>query len=289
MAISHGSEMRVYRGELPHSCEGETIAALGQSSGYPVKYGYMNVGVAEDGRRYFAFYPHQDYFECARSDLLEIPSDVRDEDAVLLPSVETALNIVHDASPRFGESVLVAGQGVIGLLLAELLTRTGANVLTLEPRARRREYSTAVGCRAMDPEDPNINCEIREATEGRGADVCINTTGNDAALQALIDNAGEEARVVEASWYGSAEATLSLGVAFHRRRLRLESSQVSRISSTMTARWSKQRRFDLVMRLLSELEPRKYVTHRFPLSEAAAAYRLLDSGEEGTLQILLEP
>lgn len=289
IALSHGSERRVLQGELPDTSEGETIAALSDQTGYPVKYGYMNAGVGPDGGRYFAFYPHQNRFVCDPRDLIPIGEDLAFDDAVLLPSVETALSVTHDAHPRYGETVLVAGQGVIGLLVAELLLRSGARVMALEPIAARRERSVSLGCRTLDPSSTDCYDEILDATDGLGPDVAVNLSGSSEALQLLIDTAALESTVVEASWYGSRTSTLRLGTVFHRKKLTVRSSQVSRIPTVLSGRWSKERRFALALDLAGQLRPSKYITHRFPFQEASSAFDLLRSGEDEVLQIVLDP
>lgn len=288
-AISHGTERRILFGHLSAALTGETLSALQNASGYPVKYGYMNAGTARDGARYFAFYPHQDVFAAAESSLLPVGDELEFDDAVLLANVETALGVVHDAAARYGETVCVAGQGVVGLLVSELLVECGAAVLAVEPNAARRRRSEENGCVAIDPNDDMARERIFDATEGRGTDVGINLTGSADALQHLIDTAGHEARIVEASWYGTSAACLDLGMSFHRKRLQVVSSQVSHLGAGMTSRWSKNRRLELAKRVATRIRPSKYITHRFPLDHAEAAFALLASDDESVLQIVLEP
>lgn len=289
IAVSHGSERRVLQGELPDSSEGETLAALRDQTRYPVKYGYMNAGVGSDGRRYFAFFPHQDRFTGDPGDLIEIGDELAFDDAVLLPSVETALSVTHDVHPRYGETVLVAGQGVIGLLVAELLLESGAQVVTVEPSPERRRRSAALGCRVIDPTSADCRREILDLTDGSGPDVSVNLSGSSEALQLLIDHAAAESTIIEASWYGSLSSTLELGTAFHRKKLTVRGSQVSRIPSQLASRWSKERRFALAIELAGRIQPSKYITHRFPLTDAPSAFDLLLSGEDEVLQIVLDP
>ena len=286
--ISHGTELLVFRDELPDRIEGETLAALGETGRYPLRYGYMNVGVTAGGRRVFAFQPHQDRFWARDEDLIEIPDAVSDEDAVLLPSVETALSVVHDAAPRYGEVVAVLGLGVIGLLVSELLLRMGMHkVIGVEPRDDRRRRASKLGCRTFEPNDPELYDAVEQLTRGRGIDVAVNTSAAASGLQLAVDLSGLHATVVEASWYGRRSVQLTLGEVFHRRRLTLKSSQVSRIDPALSGRWSKLRRLETALRLCVELHPAKYVTHRFRLDQAQHAFELLDRGPEGVLQILL--
>jgi 2-desacetyl-2-hydroxyethyl bacteriochlorophyllide A dehydrogenase len=290
IGISHGTEMLAYRGQLPQGLEAdESLASLSGSLEYPLKYGYINTGETESGQRVFAFYPHQDRFFADPQQLIELPAELDFDDAVFLANMETALGVVHDANPRFAESVLLIGQGIVGLLTAEILMRCGAGtVITVEPHAGRRRASAAIGCVAMAP-GAELAVRVLELTGGRGADVAINVSGSAEGLQVAIDNLAFEGTVVEASWYGSRPVALDLGRAFHRKRLKVRSSQVSRIDPALSGRWDKQRRLNRVLDLLQSIRPSRYISHRFPLARAAQAYKLLEHNPEESTQIVLEP
>ena len=290
IGISHGTEMLIFRGQMPRELEADTsLETLAGNLDYPLKYGYINTGETETGRRVFAFYPHQDLFYAEPRHLIEIPSHLDFADAVFLANMETALSIVHDANPRFGECVLLIGQGVVGLLTAEILMRGGAGkVITVEPHAKRRRASEAIGCVALQT-GAQLHERVLEHTEGRGADVAINVSASAQGLQLAIDNLAFEGTVVEASWYGSRPVNLDLGRAFHRKRLKLRSSQVSRIDPALTGRWDKRRRLDRVLELLQEIRPSRYISQRFAFDRAQEAYELLENHPEQSIQIVLEP
>ncbi len=286
IGISHGTEMLLFRGEAPPAAA-ETLPALGESLAYPVKYGYLNVGLAADGRRVFAFYPHQDRFATDPAGLVELPAGLAEEDAIFLASMETALGVAHDAGPRYGEEAMVVGLGVVGLLVAEVLRRSGVEVIACERYPLRRRMAQAAGCRVAGPEEaPAL---VREVTSGRGVDVAVNASASEAGLQLALDCLAFGGTAVEASWHGMRPVRLSLGESFHRRRLRLVSSQVSRIDPALAGRWSKERRFQTVLRLLAEVRPSRYITHRVPLDEAPRAYRQLQDRPQETVQVVLVP
>jgi 2-desacetyl-2-hydroxyethyl bacteriochlorophyllide A dehydrogenase len=290
IGISHGTEMLAFRGQMPQGLEADTtLDSLSGTLKYPLKYGYINTGETESGRRVFAFHPHQDLFFAEPQQLVELPSELDFADAVFLANMETALGIVHDANPRFGECVLLVGQGVVGLLTAEILMRGGTGkVITVEPYAKRRQASEAVGCVALRP-GAQLRQQILDHTDGRGADVAINVSASAEGLQLAIDNLAFEGVVIEASWYGSRQVSLDLGRDFHRKRLMLRSSQVSRIDPALTGRWDKARRLDRVLELLQAIRPSRYITHRFSLDRAQEAFELLEKHPQRSIQIVLEP
>jgi 2-desacetyl-2-hydroxyethyl bacteriochlorophyllide A dehydrogenase len=291
IGISHGTEMLFFRGAAPEDAEADlTIPALGGGTGYPIKYGYINVGRSESGDRVFAFYPHQDRFALAEDETIRIPGGVGPEDAVFLAHMETALGIVHDAAPLAGESILIFGQGTVGLLAAEVLARfPGVRVISVEPSETRRKASEAAGCVSLPPGGKELAERVLDLTGGRGADAAIDTSGAPAALQTAIDPLAFEGTVVEASWFGGTRVPLDLGRAFHRKRLAIRSSQVSRLSPGLSGRWDKKRRLALALELLRETKPSKYITHRIPLEQAQKAFDLIASGGEGMIQVVLVP
>ena len=292
MGISHGTELLAFRGQLPTALEADsTLKSLPGRLAYPLKYGYSNCGVVEEaGSRVFAFYPHQDRFDADPGELLPLPPGVSDEQAVFLPNLETALGIVHDAGVRFGESVLVAGLGVVGLLVSALLLRSGvALLIAVEPLEMRRRQAEALGCRTFSSQEAQLRERITELTGGRGPDAAVNCSGSEAGLQLGLDTLCFEGTLVEASWYGARRVSLELGAAFHRRRLRLVSSQVSRVAAALGPRWDKRRRLELALALLPALDPSGWITHRFKLERAQEAFELLDRHPQDVLQVVLEP
>jgi threonine dehydrogenase-like Zn-dependent dehydrogenase len=291
IGISHGTEMLAFCGQLPCALEADVaLKSLHGTLDYPLKYGYVNAGVAADGRRVFAFYPHQDVFCVSEEEIVELPAGLAFEDAIFLATMETALGIVHDAAVRFGEEVLVVGQGMVGLLTAELLRRSGVGrVITVEPYRLRREASRALGCEALSPEDADIGARIHGLTGGRGVDVAIEAAGSASGFQLALDSLAFEGTLVAASWHGSAPVSLELGTTFHRQRLHIRSSQVSRLDPGLQGRWSKERRLKVALGLLQELRPSRYITHRLPLEAAQEAFELLATRPGETIQVVLDP
>jgi threonine dehydrogenase-like Zn-dependent dehydrogenase len=187
---------------------------------------------------------------------------------------------------RLGESALIFGQGVVGILVALLLKLAGAEpVLAVDPLMERRELALAAGAdMAFAPGE--FNDRVMEITGGRGADVAIETSGSGAALQSAIDAVATEGTVVVASWYGTKPVTLALGGHFHRGRVRLRSSQVGRIDPTLAPRWDRVRRMDTVLGLLGRLKLGELISHRIPFGEAPQAYAMLDERPEAALQVI---
>lgn len=291
IGISHGTEMLFYRGDVPGDIPVDsTFNSLKGSIQYPIKYGYVNAGIDEKKRRVFSFYPHQDRFFIAPEDLLILPDTMDFEDAIFIPNMETALTIHHDLHLEPGSVLLICGLGVIGLLIAELaLRRIPGKVICVDRYEIRRNAAADLGAAVFDPDDPNLSRQIGELTEGRGVDWAVNVSTSGAGLQLCIDSLCFAGTVIEGSWYGIKPVTLRLGSNFHRNRLRIQSVQVSSISPGLSSRWTKARRMDTVFSLLDSVRPRKYITHRFSLDDAEAAFDLIATRPETTIQTILMP
>lgn len=298
-AISSGTEMLLYRGRMPAELQlDESIAALGGGVKYPVRYGYAAVGRVEEvgsgvenvgvGNLVFCFRPHESGFVCPATDLIKAPEHMEPEDAVFLPTMETAVNLVMDGQPAIGEQVAVFGQGVVGLLVTALLSMTPlSSLVTVDRFEERREESMALGATAsLEPDEPGLMEALQGSREYRGADLSFELSGNPAALDMAVKTAGYGGRIVVGSWYGTKSANLDLGGRFHRDRVRMISSQVSTIAPEWSGRWSKARRFEVAWSMIGKLRPSRLVSHAFSLEEAAKAYALLDRAPGSALQVL---
>lgn len=303
-AISPGTETLIYRGQAPTELAAdETLPSLSGDLNFPLKYGYAAVGEVIDGgpealgawegRWVFSFQPHQSHFLAPQEDLLPIPKDLPLEEALFVPNMETAVNFLHDGAPLAGEQVAVFGQGIVGLLTTALLARLPlASLVTLDRYLVRRKASLSLGAHAsLDPlgEDalPRLRAELQGHRPYPGADLTYELTGSPKALDQAIAATGFSGRVVIGSWYGRKRADLDLGGRFHRSRIQLISSQVSTIAPHLAGRWTKGRRLSFALEALGRIRPSRFITHRFPIEEASAAYELIDQSPEEVIQVVL--
>ena len=203
---------------------------------------------------------------CSPARLCPIPDEVGDEDAAFLANMETAVSLLMDARPIVGERVVVLGQGIVGLLLTSLLARSNvARLVTVDRWPLRRQASTEVGADAsLDPETDDIAEALTAALEPHpsrpGADLVFEVSGNPRSLQLALDVAGDHARIVLGSWYGSKSTEVNLGGRFHRSGIRLRSSQVSRLAPDLTGRWTKDRRLHVAWSQIETLRPARFVS-----------------------------
>lgn len=284
--ISSGTESLLWHGDFPKDINlDESIPSLKRPAEYPCPYGYNLIGTIPNGDELvLAFHPHADRAVVGNEAWLALPRHWEPERAVLLPNTETAMGIVHDASPRLGERIIVIGLGVVGLLclsmLAEYPLERLIGVDISEPRRIRARKIR--GALIMDLD------ELADDPIFGDADRVIEVSGNPKGLQTAVDAAGYDGRIVIGSWYGGKDVRLDLGPAFHRRRQHIISSQVSTLAPELRGRWTHDRRFHSAVDWLERNGHPEWVTHFFRLDDAQDAYRLIDS-QEDSLQIVLTP
>ncbi len=248
-AVSRGTESIVFAGRVPAS-QREVMRAPFQDGEFPgpVKYGYLNVGVVEQGpaelagRTVFCLYPHQTAYVVPASAVVPVPAEVPAARAVLAGTVETAVNALWDAAPLIGDAVTVVGAGMVGCCVARLLARFPASRVTLvniDPG--RRPVAEALGVRfALPGEAPGEQ------------DLVVHTSATSAGLQLSLDLLATEATVLELSWYADTPATVSLGAAFHSRRLSVRASQVGMVATARRTNRSSADRLALALELLAD-------------------------------------
>src|SRR5262249_59794709 len=83
-----------------------------------------------------------------------------------------------------------------------------------------------------------------------GADLVVHASGTADGAHLALELAGFEATVLEMSWFGARAVPLPIGERFHSQRLTLKSSQVGAVAAAQRARWTRERRLDLALRLL---------------------------------------
>jgi threonine dehydrogenase-like Zn-dependent dehydrogenase len=290
--------MLVYQGRFPRDLETDpVISSLRGGFQYPLAFGYACVGVVREtgaqvdrswrDKSVFAFQPHTSHFVCKPDSLLPIPSALSPENACFLPNVETAVNLVQDAAPIFGERVLVLGQGVVGLLTASLLSEFPLETLvTADCYELRRKLSPVTPRFSLDPNSASFYKDAMTLLHDR-ADLTFELSGRPETLNDALALTGFCGRIVIGSWYGEKRAEIDLGGAFHRSRIKLIASQVSTIAPELSGRWDKARRFGAAWKALERIQPEAWITHRFPIEEARNAYEMLDENPADTIQLLL--
>lgn len=273
--VSRGTETLVFRGGVPES-QHAVMRAPFQEGDFPapVKYGYLNVGVVEEGpealagRTVFCLYPHQTRYVVPAAAVTPLPDGVPAGRAVLAGTVETAVNALWDAAPLVGDRIAVVGGGMVGCSVAALLARfPGVRVQLVDADPARAKTAEALGAGFALPGDALGDC-----------DLVVHASATEQGLSRALELLRPEGTVVELSWYGDRPVSLPLGEAFHSRRLVLRSSQVGTVSPARANR-SYADRLALALDLLADPALDALITGESAFEELPDAMPRLASGE----------
>lgn len=273
--VSRGTETLVFRGGVPAS-QHAAMRAPFQEGDFPapVKYGYLNVGVVEEGppdlvgRTVFCLYPHQTRYVVPAEAVTRVPDGVPPARAVLAGTVETAVNALWDAAPLVGDRVAVVGAGMVGCSVAALLARfPGARVQLVDADPGRASVAAALGVEFALPADAAGDC-----------DLVVHASATSAGLARSLELLAPEAMVLELSWYGDRPVTVPLGEFFHSRRLVVRSSQVGAVSPARRGRRDFADRLALALDLLRDPRFDALITGECSFDELPDALTRLAAG-----------
>jgi 2-desacetyl-2-hydroxyethyl bacteriochlorophyllide A dehydrogenase len=273
--------------------------------GYPVAPGYESVALVEEtgcdvtavrpGQLVCLDRPHSDLHLISEGEAAAglLPDGADPERAVFVPLARVALGGVHDAAVHVGATVLVTGLGTVGLLAAQLALRAGAGVVIgIDRFPLRLQAARRLGIRAVMPQvGQDIADVVAElAGGGNGVDVAIEASGSYQLLHQAVRSVRACGRVVTVASYHGDQRGLLLGDEYHRNRITLVSSMtVNGCTQRRHSEWNLGRlnaaARDLV--LDGTLACSELITHRFPFTDAQAAYQLIDSRPGETVKVVL--
>lgn len=274
--VSRGTETLVFRGGVPPSQYGSMRAPF-QDGDFPapVKYGYLNVGVVEEGppallgRTVFCLYPHQTRYVVPAAAVTPVPDAVPPARAVLAGTVETAVNALWDAAPLVGDRIAVVGAGMVGCCVAAVLARfPGARLQLVDADPRRAAVAGALGVDFALPEDAAGEC-----------DLVVHASATSDGLARSLELLAPEGTVIELSWYGDRRVSVPLGEHFHSRRLVVRSSQVGTVSPAQRGRRTFADRLALALELLADPAFDALITGECDFEELPEVLARLASGE----------
>ncbi|MFJ2715527.1 zinc-binding alcohol dehydrogenase [Streptomyces sp. NPDC091412] len=274
--VSRGTETLVFRGQVPES-QYEVMRAPFQEGDFPgpVKYGYLSVGVVEEGpreltgRTVFCLHPHQSRYVVPASAVTRVPENVPAGRAVLAGTVETAVNALWDAAPLVGDRIAVVGGGMVGCSVAALLARfPGVRVQLVDADPARAEVAEALGVGFALPGDALGEC-----------DLVVHASATEQGLARALELLTPEGTVLELSWYGDRRVALPLGEAFHSRRLVIRGSQVGTVSPARRSSRTYADRLALALDLLADPALDALVTGESAFEELPEVMPRLASGE----------
>ncbi len=217
-----------------------------------------------------------------RGGLVKIPDDVPFEQAAFLEPVNTCYKAVRLLGLEPDETVLVIGQGPIGILLAALARRTGATVLTSDMYAERHAVAAEFGLENPLDARGDVVGEVKRRTEGRGADVALVAVGGNAVIGLAMESIRPGGRVMlfAQTQHGEAPFDPAAVCMDEKTLMGSYSSSVavnSEVEEIVFGGWRDG--FDLT----------RLISHRFGIEEAVEAIELASHPQANSMKIVLQP
>ena len=215
-----------------------------------------------------------------RAGTVHIPEDISYEQACFLEPVNTVMKGIETLHLRKDETVLVIGQGPIGILLAALAQRAGASVITSDLHEQRLTISKGLGLtNGVNASRNDIVSEARRQTEGRGADVAILAVGGDKLIRTAMDAVRPGGRVLLFAQTVRGEASIDPASVCVDEKTLLGSYSASVDLQEACSRFVMGKEMDL----------QKLISHRFPLSRSLEALELSAHPQADSMKIVIQP
>ena len=284
-----------------------TYEAVKSKLDQPLPLGYCNVGKVLDGSdtgfakgaRVVSNGHHAEVVRVPRNLVATIPDGVDDETAVFTVLGSIAMQGIRLVHPAIGETVVVTGLGLIGLLTVQILKANGCRVLGIDFDSAKCELAKQFGAEVVDlskEQDPVVMAEAY--SRGRGVDAVIisaSSNSNDIVHQAatmcrkrgrivLVGVVGLE--LSRADFYEK-ELTFQVSCSYGPGRYDEDYEDKGKDYPFGFVRWTEQRNFEAVLDLMASrsIDVKPLISHRFEIDDAAAAYEKLD--DRSSLGILL--
>ncbi len=308
-AEKHGTTLSVYKGVSPFTDKRfdpelgiflPKEAKNGWTVSFPMRLGNMTVGVVTEagrdarrfkvGERVYGYLPIRETHVVSEEAVRLAPPELSNENLVCIDPAVVALMAIREGRVRIGDRVAIFGLGAIGLMAVQLAKLSGAlNVVGVEPIEKRRRLAETYGAHMLfDPFDCDVGLEIRKATDGKGVDISLDTSGSYSALHEAIRATRYGGTIVPVSWYHGEAKGLDLGEEWHfNRHVMVSGARVESEPYRDHPLWDRKRIYETVLQLFQ----RRNLTSRGMLhpivrfKEVAKAYKILDEKPEETIKL----
>ena len=282
-----------------------TLDAVRSKLDQPLPLGYCNVGkIAEgsqNGKRMISNGPHAEYVCVPENLCAEIPDSVSDEEAAFTVVGAIGLQGVRLAQPTLGESFVVTGLGLIGLLTVQILLANGCRVLGIDFDSAKCDLARQFGADIVDlSKDENPIDSATVFSNDRGVDgvlITAATKSNEPVHQAAqmcrkrgrIVLTGVTGLELNRSDFYEKELSFQVSCSYGPGRYDPEYEEKGHDYPIGFVRWTEQRNFEAILDLMAsgKLNTEPLISHRFPLEKAQDAYDLILENREPYLGIIL--
>lgn len=289
-----------------------TMEAVRAKLEAPIPLGYCSAGtVVEAGPRVKGFSPgdrvvtngpHAEYVRVPHTLAARIPDGVSFEAAAFTPVAAIGLQGIRLAAPTLGETVVVYGLGLIGLLTVQLLRASGCRVIGIDRDAERLALAERFGAIPLDGSAGDVVAGVEAITGGVGADAVLLTLASDSdePVHQAAAMSRQRGRLVLVGVTGLSlrredffkkELTFAVSCSYGPGRYDPEYEEGGRDYPVGFVRWTEQRNFEAVLAMMATgaLDPLPLVTHRFAFADAPAAYDVITGGERSLGVVLTYP
>ncbi|ADW68650.1 alcohol dehydrogenase catalytic domain-containing protein [Granulicella tundricola] len=215
--------------------------------------------------------------------LVKVPDDIPFEQAAFIEPVNTCYKAIRMLNLEADDTVLVIGQGSIGVILAALAKRTGATVLTSDLYAERHKVAAGFGLDRPIDARGDVVAEAKKATSSRGVDVVLVAVGADSLITQAMDavRAGGRVMLFASTQHGTA--------AYDPTAVCMDEKTLMGSYSASVA--IQDEGVELVFQGFRDgsLDLTKLISHRFGLEDCAEAVRLASNPEPGSMKIVFKP
>jgi predicted dehydrogenase/threonine dehydrogenase-like Zn-dependent dehydrogenase len=286
-----------------------TFEAVQGKLATPIPLGYCNAGVVVDagrsvtrfqpGDRVVSNGPHAEFVVVPHTLAAKIPDTVSFEAAAFTPIAAIGLQGIRLAQPTLGETVVVYGLGLIGLLCVQLLRANGCVVIGIDRSASRLALAERFGARVIDGSSVDVVAQVTALTEGRGADAVLLTLASDSdePMQDAARMSRKRGRLVLVGVTGltlsrdeffKKELSFQVSCSYGPGRYDPQYEERGIDYPAGYVRWTEQRNFEAVLGAMAagQLDPTPLITHRFEFDSAPRAYELI-TGKESSIGVVL--
>lgn len=290
---------------------GTTLEAVRAKLDAPIPLGYCQAGVVVGtgnqaggfavGDRVVTNGSHAEYVRVPYTLAAKIPNSVSFEAAAFTPVAAIGLQGIRLVEPTLGETVVVFGLGLIGLLTVQLLRANGCRVIGIDRDSKRLALAETFGAHPLAAA-PNVPVQVRAMTGGVGADAVILTlaSSSDEPVHQAAQMSRKRGRIVLVGVTGlnlkrddfyQKELSFQVSCSYGPGRYDPVYEDQAQDYPLPFVRWTEQRNFEAVLDLMAsgQLDPLPLVTHRFTFDDAPKAYDLISSDEPSLGVVLTYP
>ena len=210
---------------------------------------------------------------------VRIPPETSFEQACFVEPVNTCMKGIERMSLQKDETVLVIGQGPIGIILSTLAKRAGVTVITSDLYEQRLTISKDFGLdNAINASHSDVVAEVRKRTEGRGADAAILAVGSNSLIRTAMDAVRPGGRVLLFAQTQHGDAVFDPAAVCVDEKTLIGSYSASIDLQGESVRFV----------MGQEMALERLISHRFPLTEAVEALRLAADPQPGSMKIVIQ-